>query len=860
MSLLLAQLTPATFVPDEEAVVIVAPAAVAPAAQQPWSYDQSDLPTPAKDTGDAPPLVVTLPTTTALDPWSYEQNDIVATTFVEETEWVQLAPWPPPPASTLTIFDPSEVTVVAHDDEDSRVVLPVPPQPPQPEPWRHEQNEIVSVGNDDSEIWYATKWSDTLTVTLDQWIYEQHEKASPTAAEEDWLPLTVSPTLGQPFTPWSSEQNEIVSVGNDDSEIWYATKWADSSTTAIDLWLQEQNEIVSVGNDDSEVWYTTKWIDSPTVTLDQWVYEQGERASPTIFEEDWLLPPPAAVIGIPLAPWLDEQNEIVSVGNDDSETWLTLWSELPRTVFLDAWLQEQNEIVSVGNDDSEIWYTTKWTDTPTFTLDLWPQDQNEIVSVGTDDSEAWYRTEWASSPTITLDQWVYEQHEKASPTVQEEDWLPLPPAPVVGAPFAPWVDEQNEIISVGNDDSEMWVTFWSELSRTVFLDPWLSEQNEIVSVGNDDSEMWVTFWSEPSRTVFLDTWLQEQNEIVSVGNDDGEAWYRTEWAASPTIMLDLWPQEQHEIVSVGTDDSEVWYATKWTDTQTIALDLWLYEQDERASPTIVDDEWLPTPPTLQIGLAFAPWNDEQNEIVSVGTDDSEIWYRTKWTPTPTTAIEPWQGEQNERPTPPVPPPPPPPAGGGVGGRRIWAEPICEPEEEVCLDITEEFEIDLALEATWKLFCIVNYPVTHEEGARSKEVEKKLGLIERLRRLVALSGSDNPHEARAAADQLARMLREKGLIEDLAEYIQHASKAGADPQDSAVAKVLHTFLLGAGPLSTKSITLAARSHDVRQALQGQRPSRPSALARRADQKTFKSAEAAVLIAVVITAFAIGSRKL
>jgi len=104
-----------------------------------------------------------------------------------------------------------------------------------------------------------------------------------------------------------------------------------------------------------------------------------------------------------------------------------------------------------------------------------------------------------------------------------------------------------------------------------------------------------------------------------------------------------------------------------------------------------------------------------------------------------------------------------------------------------------------VEDFWLWFLLGVGPLVKAEGPRpttsgptepSAAPPNVEAAVERLRRLVALSGSDNVHEARSAADQVARMLREKGLVETLAEHMRAAGRvARAGSIDAVVVPLL-----------------------------------------------------------------------
>lgn len=77
------------------------------------------------------------------------------------------------------------------------------------------------------------------------------------------------------------------------------------------------------------------------------------------------------------------------------------------------------------------------------------------------------------------------------------------------------------------------------------------------------------------------------------------------------------------------------------------------------------------------------------------------------------------------------------------------------------------------------------------------------VIERLRRLVALSASDNPNEAKIAAKQIAKILRERKIVDALARHLheERTSKASkAQPTDRA----LRTLVETAGRMPIQSV--------------------------------------------------------
>lgn len=135
---------------------------------------------------------------------------------------------------------------------------------------------------------------------------------------------------------------------------------------------------------------------------------------------------------------------------------------------------------------------------------------------------------------------------------------------------------------------------------------------------------------------------------------------------------------------------------------------------------------------------------------------------------------------------PTPAPSTTPARAGGGGGWAWWP---WPKPDVC-DIPPPS--DPRLEAAWRLLCAIPKPEGGREGSRSSDASptERLAAVERLRRLVALSGSDNIHEARVAADQVARMLREKGLVEEVAAYLGRTVEGDSgDPIASVVRPLL-----------------------------------------------------------------------
>lgn len=155
----------------------------------------------------------------------------------------------------------------------------------------------------------------------------------------------------------------------------------------------------------------------------------------------------------PFDPWRNKQNEIVSVGNDDAQTWLPLTiAPVPWNQDF-PWVSEQNEIVSVGNDDTQTWLPLTVDPIP-WTQDFpWISEQNEIVSVGNDDDQA---------------------------------WRPLTVAAVPWNQDFPWINEQNAIVSVGNDDDQVWRPLLPS-----FVPPWNTERpadEDVLVVGLEDDD------------------------------------------------------------------------------------------------------------------------------------------------------------------------------------------------------------------------------------------------------------------------------------------------------------------------------------------------------------------------------------
>lgn len=76
------------------------------------------------------------------------------------------------------------------------------------------------------------------------------------------------------------------------------------------------------------------------------------------------------------------------------------------------------------------------------------------------------------------------------------------------------------------------------------------------------------------------------------------------------------------------------------------------------------------------------------------------------------------------------------------------------------------------------------------------------IVERLRRLVALSASDNPNEARTAAEQIAKILRERKIVDALARHLREERAPEARPAD----RILRTLVETAGRVPVQSASL------------------------------------------------------
>lgn len=162
--------------------------------------------------------------------------------------------------------------------------------------------------------------------------------------------------------------------------------------------------------------------------------------------------------------------------------------------------------------------------------------------------------------------------------------------------------------------------------------------------------------------------------------------------------------------------------------------------------------------------------------------------------------------QPPTPVPPTPPAPSPGAGGGAGfgNAYVYYEPKCD-DPPTDPELLEE----------WRKFCGVpaggplELADDGDDGPRSKawqrSAELRRAIIERLRRLVALSGSSNANEATAAAQQVARMLREHGLVEDLVKFL---SRGDAEATADAPTMTLLLTAAGATPAEIEAATAEA----------------------------------------------------
>lgn len=557
------------------------------------------------------------------------------------------------------------------------------------------------------------------------WTYDQGEVPTIATAGDDWTPQVPAPPSPLPAQPWNFAHDEIVSgaFGSDDG----LTVPAVPLVTWTAMPAIDQDEIMSVGFDDGTA--VVLVAEPPRAIAVLTIFDPAEVITPaaTIVDDDAFTAGPSATApAYPLAIFAPDEVPSGAFGADDGTT--PAAPPLPAWTFLPVF--DQAEVTAIAHDDDaqrlDPTPLAAWVTPAAFAND-------EMVSVGRDDDQAWYRTDWTPTVTITLNP-ALEQHEIVSVGFDDDqawwrtEWTPTPAATLT-------FHEQNDrpaTVAPADD--------WTALAGWP-LPAWAAmpvhDQSEVSSVAHDDDAIllgstpaipWAPFYP----------WTSEQNQIVNVGSDDSEAWYRTDWRASETATIALGDSSELPTAAHADDYPWVELAARWITYAT--LEPWLYEQNE-ITATVGNDTTDPfryvwdRPAWAVIDEKFYAQHAEF--IIGVDPDDLHYWETFQAWPQLHAPFYPWEFDAGGVPPQPVPPAPipPNPQGGFFGGGGGYQEPECPPDDPDCKPAPKP---------------------------RSRQVRP----IDRLRKLLALTRSDNDHEAQSAATEVSRMLRD-GLLDEIA---------------------------------------------------------------------------------------------
>lgn len=416
MSLLLANVTPPTFVPGEDApLAIVAPSPQPQAPPQPWAYDQPDsvvsylfedavIPTAA--------LAVVQPATSA----SVDQTEFVAGYLFEDAVIQQAAaPLMPEPI----VFSPEEMPPqqLASLDEP----LPPSPGPALPDPWA-----TVSFSSDEvppqqaalDEVLQSSS-SPLLAEPWAAWSYVTSEEL-PTIARDEGGFVPIASSATNTVVDRSYEQSGLIVVlGEADAPQLVS---ADARVVPFDPWSAEQDPPVFVGGDED---FSIPVAPEPSWTFVMAPYETSEHAGVLV---DDLQPRPVAIAALPVAPiepWASDRGEPVFVGGDE-DPWFSSWSD-SATIQAPPWANQPDETVVVLVD------VTSTVPGPAqaaivSAIEPWGLEMNASVFIGAEDIkwplDAWRETKTHGSPHLDPNESL------AEPKPQAQGWVPRVLTPI----------------------------------------------------------------------------------------------------------------------------------------------------------------------------------------------------------------------------------------------------------------------------------------------------------------------------------------------------------------------------------------------------------------------------------------------